>query len=44
MDQITSPTAACICPMHSGVRQSWPGKRPKCGMDLLPGTRFGLPS
>ena len=43
MDQITSPAAAYICPMHSGVRQAWPGKCPKCGMDLLPeGTRFGL--
>jgi len=29
--------------MHSGVRQSKPGKCPKCGMNLLPeGTRFGL--
>jgi hypothetical protein len=31
------------CPMHSDVRQSAPGKCPKCGMDLLPkGTRFGM--
>jgi len=32
-----------LCPMHSDVRQTAPGKCPKCGMDLLPeGTRFGL--
>jgi Heavy metal binding domain len=31
------------CPMHSDVRQSTPGKCPKCGMALLPeGTRFAL--
>ena len=29
--------------MHPGVRQSGPGKCPKCGMDLLPeGTKFGM--
>jgi hypothetical protein len=32
-----------VCPMHSEVRQSGPGKCPNCGMELLPeGTRFGL--
>ena len=32
-----------VCPMHPDVRQSAPGKCPKCGMALLPeGTRFGL--
>ena len=29
--------------MHPQVRQSNPGKCPKCGMDLLPeGARFGM--
>jgi hypothetical protein len=29
--------------MHPDVRQTNPGKCPKCGMDLLPeGTRFGM--
>ncbi len=29
--------------MHPEVRQPSSGKRPKCGMDLLPeGTRFGM--
>jgi Heavy metal binding domain len=32
-----------LCPMHSQVRQTSPGKCPYCGMDLLPeGTRFGM--
>ena len=31
------------CPMHPEVRQTTPGKCPKCAMDLLPeGTRFGM--
>lgn len=43
MDQIASSAAVYICPMHSDVRQTGPGKCAKCGMDLLPeGTRFGL--
>jgi hypothetical protein len=35
---------AFLCPMHSDVRQSNPGKCPKFGMDdLVPeGTRFAL--
>ena len=38
-----APAAIYICPMHSHIRKSEPGKCPKCGMDLLPeGTRFGL--
>jgi hypothetical protein len=32
-----------LCPMHPDVRQTTPGKCPKCGMALLPeGTRFGM--
>ncbi len=32
-----------LCPMHSDVRQPYPGKCPRCGMDLIAeGTRFGL--
>jgi hypothetical protein len=45
MDQKTrsAVAAAYVCPMHADIRQSGPGKCPKCGMELLPeGTRFGL--
>ena len=32
-----------ICPMHREVRQSAPGKCPKCNMDLIPeGSRFAM--
>jgi len=32
-----------LCPMHPEIRQTNPGKCPKCGMDLVPGgTRFPL--
>jgi hypothetical protein len=32
-----------LCPMHREVRQSGPGKCPKCSMALVPqGTRFAL--
>lgn len=32
-----------LCPMHPDVRQTTPGKCPKCGMALLPeGARFGM--
>jgi len=32
-----------ICPMHSDVRQSAPGKCRQCGMELVAeGTRFAL--
>jgi len=45
MDQktLSAAAAAYVCPMHADVRQSEPGKCPKCGMELLSeGTRFGL--
>lgn len=43
MDQTSTTSQVYICPMHSKVRQSGPGKCPTCGMNLLPeGTRFGL--
>jgi Heavy metal binding domain len=39
----TQPPAVYICPMHSNVRQSMPGRCPQCGMALLPeGTRFAF--
>lgn len=32
-----------LCPMHPAVRQSGPGRCPRCGMALVPeGARFGL--
>lgn len=32
-----------LCPMHSDVRRSSPGKCPRCGMALQPeGTRFAM--
>ena len=34
---------AYICPMHKDVRETSPGKCPKCGMALLPeGARFSM--
>ena len=43
MDQRIDQNGSYFCPMHSGVRQPYPGKCPKCGMDLVPeGTRFAL--
>ena len=43
MTQTQDKAKVYLCPMHSEVRQSNPGKCPKCGMDLLPeGTRFGM--
>jgi hypothetical protein len=43
MDQGPKREQGYLCPMHADVRQSNPGKCPKCGMDLLPeGTRFGM--
>lgn len=34
---------AYICPMHGDVRQTGPGKCPRCGMELVPeGARFAL--
>ena len=36
-------TQVYLCPMHRDVRETGPGKCPKCGMDLLPeGTRFAM--
>ena len=32
-----------VCPMHADVRETKPGRCPKCGMALVPeGARFGL--
>ena len=43
MNQSQGGVQAYVCPMHAQVRQSNPGKCPKCGMDLLPeGARFGM--
>jgi hypothetical protein len=43
MNQRQGGVQAYACPMHPEVRQSNPGKCPKCGMDLLPeGARFGM--
>jgi Heavy metal binding domain len=43
MDDNAAAAAAYICPMHSAVRQSTPGKCPKCGMALVPeDTHFAL--
>jgi hypothetical protein len=43
MDQTQERKPIYLCPMHADVRQVSPGKRPKCGMALLPeGTRFGI--
>jgi hypothetical protein len=43
MDQKPDSGQLYVCPMHPEVRQSTPGKCPRCGMDLLPeGTRFAL--
>ena len=36
-------TPTYYCPMHSDVRQTAPGKCPKCGMELVAeGTRFAF--
>ena len=43
MNQAPGGEQAYVCPMHSEVRQSGPGKCPRCRMDLIPeGARFGL--
>src|SRR5262245_34125201 len=31
-----TPAGAYVCPMHSAVTSSAPGRCPKCGMDLVP--------
>jgi hypothetical protein len=43
MDQESDGERVYLCPMHFHIRQSNPGKCPRCGMDLVPeGTRFAL--
>ena len=43
MDKKSAAVTANVCPMHSDVRQSTPGKCPHCGMALVPeNTRFAL--
>lgn len=43
MNQQPAVEQIYLCPMHSEVRQSEPGKCPKCGMNLVrEGTRFGM--
>jgi len=43
MDQRADRNRIFFCPMHPRVRQPYPGKCPKCGMELVPeGTRFAM--
>jgi hypothetical protein len=43
MGDISNSGSTYICPMHPSVRQSSPGKCPKCGMALVPeSARFAL--
>jgi len=43
MSDIGNSGSTYICPMHPSVRQSSPGKCPKCGMALVPeSARFAL--
>ena len=43
MDPKSDQAAVYVCPMHSAVRQTGPGKCPTCGMALVPeGARFAL--
>jgi len=43
MDQRANKNRIFFCPMHSRVRQPYPGKCPKCGMELVPeGIQFAL--
>lgn len=43
MSNIANVGTAYICPMHASVRQSSPGKCPRCGMALVPeNTRFAM--
>jgi len=43
MGDINNLGSIYICPMHPSVRQSSPGKCPKCGMALVPeSARFAL--
>jgi len=43
MNEGTNVGRMYFCPMHRDVKQTNPGKCPKCSMDLLPeGTRFAM--
>lgn len=43
MTQVQGESKLYLCPMHPDVRQTMPGKCPKCRMELQPeGTRFGM--
>ncbi len=43
MEQIQNGGQVYLCPMHAEIRQSNPGKCPKCGMALVrEGARFGM--
>jgi hypothetical protein len=43
MDKQPAAATTYICPMHPDVRQSTPGKCPRCGMALVPeNARFAL--
>jgi Heavy metal binding domain len=43
MGDISNSGSIYICPTHPSVRQSAPGKCPKCGMALVPeSARFAL--
>jgi heavy metal-binding protein len=43
MGDINNSGSIYICPIHPSVRQSSPGKCPKCGMALVPeSARFAL--
>jgi hypothetical protein len=43
MDQRADRNRIYFCPMHPNVRQPYPGKCQKCGMELVPeGTRFAM--
>ena len=43
MSSLQDGTQIYVCPMHRDVRQSGPGRCPRCGMALQPeSARFGL--
>jgi hypothetical protein len=43
MDERPDRNRIYFCPMHPKVRQPYPGKCQKCGMELVPeGTRFAM--
>jgi len=42
MSSSQNGTQIYVCPMHQDMRQSGPGRCPRCGMALQPeGARFG---